>query len=79
MYVANESMMTAAGTGKTEYKLEDGHFALTEKAEDALLSAIRSGEKADVKAYYTARQKRSWTRNLKRNSPRNSMQKFERI
>lgn len=57
MYVANESMMTAAGTGKTEYKLEDGHFALTEKAEDALLSAIRSGEKADVKAYYTAEAK----------------------
>ncbi len=57
MYVANESMMTAANTGKTEYQLEDGHFELTEKAENALLSAICSGEKADVKAYYTAEAK----------------------
>ncbi len=53
MYVANESMMTAVNTGRAKYKLEDGHFELTEKAGNALLSAICSGEKADVKAYYT--------------------------
>ncbi len=57
MYVANESMVTAANTGKTNYKPEDGHFELTEKADEALLSAICSGEKADVKAYYTAKAK----------------------
>ncbi len=57
MYVANESMTTAVTAGRETYKLEDGHFELTEKGEEALLSAIRSGEKADVKAYYTAEAK----------------------
>lgn len=53
MYVANESMVTAANNSVSEYRLEDGHFELKEKAEEALLFAIASGEKADVKAYYT--------------------------
>ncbi|MCQ4022443.1 MULTISPECIES: FtsX-like permease family protein [unclassified Ruminococcus] len=53
MYVANESMMAAANNGISEYKLEDGHFELNEKADAELLSAISTGEKADVKAYYT--------------------------
>ncbi len=57
MYVANESMMTAANNGISEYKLEDGHFELKEKADEELLSAISTGEKADVKAYYTAEAK----------------------
>lgn len=52
MYVANESMMTAADEGVTRYKLEDGHFELKKKADDALLSAIATGQKADVKQYY---------------------------
>lgn len=52
MYVANESMMTAADEGVTKYKLEDGHFELKKKADDALLKAIASGNKADVKQYY---------------------------
>ena len=29
MYVANESMLTAADEGITRYKQEDGHFELT--------------------------------------------------
>lgn len=57
MYVANESMLTAASAGRTEYKLEDGHFELTKEADETLLSDIRTGEKADVKAYYTAEAK----------------------
>lgn len=57
MYVANESMMTAARAGKTKYRLEDGHFELAERADEALLSAIASGEKADVKAYFIAKAK----------------------
>ncbi len=57
MYVANKSMVTAANTGVSQYKLEDGHFELNEKADEELLSAISSGEKADVKAYYTAEAK----------------------
>ena len=52
MYVANESMLSAADEGSDIYKLEDGHFELSEKADEKLLSAIASGEKADVKEYY---------------------------
>ena len=53
MYVANESMMTAAQESISKYSLEDGHFELNDKADASLLSAIASGEKADVKSYYT--------------------------
>ena len=53
MYVANESMMTAAKTGVDQYKREDGHFELNKKADASLINAIESGKKADVKAYYT--------------------------
>ncbi|MCI6021895.1 MAG: hypothetical protein MRZ64_09435 [[Bacteroides] pectinophilus] len=53
MYVANESMMTAAKAGVDQYKREDGHFELNKKADASLINAIESGKKADVKAYYT--------------------------
>lgn len=52
MYVANESMMTSADESILKYKLEDGHFELERRAEDRLISAIESGEKADVRQYY---------------------------
>lgn len=52
MYVANESMMKAANEGVTKYKLEDGHVELKYKADEQLLLAIESGEKADIKQYY---------------------------
>lgn len=52
MYVANESMMTAANRGILEYKLEDGHFELAERADDKLLSAIAFGEKAYAQEQY---------------------------
>lgn len=52
MYVANESMMTAAKQGVAEYKLEDGHFELESKADSDLLTKIANGGKADVKTYY---------------------------
>lgn len=48
MYVANESMLTAADEGITRYKQEDGHFELKEKAYSSLIEAIESGEKADI-------------------------------
>lgn len=48
MYVANESMLTAADGGITRYKQEDGHFELKEKADSSLIEAIESGEKADI-------------------------------
>ncbi len=49
MYVANESMLTAADEGITRYKQEDGHFELKEKADSSLIEAIESGEKADIR------------------------------
>ena len=52
MYVANDSMLSSARAGESSYKLEYGHFELQKQADSALLSAIASGEKADVKAYY---------------------------
>ncbi len=52
MYVANESMMTAASEGKARYHREDGHFELDKKADDVLITAIETGDKADVKQYY---------------------------
>lgn len=58
MYVANESMMTSASEGKSLYKLEDGHFELKKQADEKLLKAVTSGEKADVKEYYTDKAKK---------------------
>jgi len=46
MYVANDSMLAAADEGVTKYKLEDGHFELTNQADDTLLSDIESGDVA---------------------------------
>lgn len=37
MYVANESMMTAADESVTKYKREDGHFEWKDKADADLL------------------------------------------
>lgn len=58
MYVANGSMMKAAEEGVSLYKLENGHFELNNIADEGLLSAIQSGEKADVKQYYLDKAKR---------------------
>ncbi len=52
MYVANGSMLQAANAGTEKYRLEYGHFELSEAASDTLIQAIETGEKADVKQYY---------------------------
>lgn len=52
MYVANGSMMKTADESKEVYRLEDGHFELKNEADEELLSAIESGEKADLLTYY---------------------------
>ncbi|MCM1175279.1 MAG: permease [Blautia sp.] len=52
MYVANESMMTAADEGASKYRLEDGHFELEYRADGELADAVRTGEKADIRQYY---------------------------
>ena len=64
MYVANESMLFAAEDGVTKYKLEDGHFELNRKADEALLSAIETGTKADVKQYYLDKAKKELDENF---------------
>ena len=51
MYVANESMLTSAENGKTEYKLEDGHFELQEQASEDLLTDIADNESVPVHIY----------------------------
>lgn len=58
MYVANGSMLAAAGEGKEKYKLESGHFELKEKADADLLAGIATGEKADMKQYFTDKAKK---------------------
>lgn len=48
MYVANESMLQSADEGVSKYKQEDGHFELKNQADDDLIEAIESGERADI-------------------------------
>ena len=48
MYVANESMMQAAEESVSKYNLEDGHFELRDQADEELLTAMQSEEKADL-------------------------------
>ena len=64
MYVANESMITSANEGVTKYKQEDGHFELKKQADATLLSAIETGEKADVKQYYLDEAKKKLDKKL---------------
>ncbi|MSS63489.1 ABC transporter permease [Velocimicrobium porci] len=66
MYVANESMMTAADTGVSKYKLEDGHFELNKKADKKLISAIQSGKKANIKQYYLDKAKQKFEKEFKK-------------
>ena len=75
MYVANESMITSANEGVTKYKQEDGHFELKKQADATLLSAIETGEKADVKQYYLE-QKRNWIKNCRKNLRKNLTKSF---
>lgn len=55
MYVANESMVSSVEAGKAKYILEDGHFELSEAADDTLINAVSTGEKADIKAFYISK------------------------
>ncbi len=51
MYVANGSMEASAYSGRTLYRLEDGHFELKTAADEDLITAIESGEKVPVTVY----------------------------
>ena len=48
MYVANESMLQSADESVSKYNQEDGHFELKNQADDDLIEAIESGERADI-------------------------------
>lgn len=76
MYVANESMITSANEGVTKYKQEDGHFELKKQADATLLSAIETGEKADVKQYIWMKQKRNWIKNCRKKFKEKFDEKF---
>lgn len=52
MYVGHDSMLEAVALGREELNIEDGSFELKMKASPELLSAIESGERADVKQYF---------------------------
>ena len=52
MYVANNSMLIATDTIKTDSIREDGHFILKEKADKDLVEDIEEGDKVNVKVYY---------------------------
>lgn len=77
MYVANGSMMKAAGEGVSKYKLEDGHFELNSKANEDLLAAIQSGEKADVKEYYLNKAKEELDEKFEREFEQKFTEEFD--
>lgn len=55
MYVANNSMMRALEAGAEKFSREDGHFELSAKADEELLAAISSGERADIVSVFRER------------------------
>lgn len=77
MYVANGSMVKAADEGKSQYKREDGHFELNCKADGELLSAIQSGEKADIKQYYLDQAKEELDEKFEGEFEKEFMEKFD--
>ena len=48
MYVANNSMMSTLESLGETFRRENGHFELSAKADENLISALESGKKADV-------------------------------
>ncbi len=52
MYVGHDSMLEAIANGREELRIEDGSFELLKEASPSLISAIESGQKADVRQYY---------------------------
>ncbi len=52
MYVGHDSMLAAIAAGREALRIEDGSFELSAKASPELLSAIESGERADLRQYF---------------------------
>lgn len=58
VYVANGSMLNTVKEDIITYKQEDGSFELNHRADKSLLSAIKTGKKADLKKYYIDKAKK---------------------
>lgn len=52
MYVGHDSMLEAIAAGREELNIEDGSFELSKKASPELLTAIESGNRADVRQHF---------------------------
>lgn len=51
MFVADDSMLSAAEDSVSEYHREDGKFTLKKKADGSLIQDIEAGDQGDVRAY----------------------------
>lgn len=52
LYVANNSMIKAADESADKYKLEDGHFELTKKADEELIKKISSETNSKIYEFF---------------------------
>ncbi|MBQ8960018.1 MAG: FtsX-like permease family protein [Ruminococcus sp.] len=55
MYVANNSMLSSLDSGAEKFSREDGHFRLSAMADPETVSAIETGELADVAGTFRQR------------------------
>ncbi|MBR1592475.1 MAG: permease [Ruminococcus sp.] len=55
MYVANHSMMQTLGNSKENFIREDGHFELSARIDDELISDIETGEMSDIVSIFKER------------------------
>ena len=55
MFVANHSMMSSLNGNAAKFHREDGHFELSRIPEPEIISAIESGEKADMVSIFRSR------------------------
>lgn len=76
MYVANESMLTSVSENKIKGKLEDGHFELKQAASQDLITAIETGNKADIKSYLETKAKKEFDEKFDEEYKKEFDQKF---
>ena len=55
MFVANHSMMSSLNGNAAKFHREDGHFELSRIPAPEIISAIESGEKADMVSFFRSR------------------------
>lgn len=77
MYVANHSMLISIANANRDNKLEDGHFELEDEADDELIKAIESGEKIDLRAYFTDEAHKEIDEKIEEEAPKKLKEKVE--